>query len=39
MNDNNYIYCSDPPLLRLSGHHYEVIVIGTWYELLTNPPP
>ncbi len=39
MNDNNYIYCSDPPLLRLSRHHYQVIVIGTWYEFAHQSSP
>ena len=34
------IYCkSDPPLLRLSRHHYEVIIIGTWYEFAHQSSP
>ncbi len=39
-HDHECIYCrSDPPLLRLSCHHYEVIIIGTWYEFAHQSSP
>ena len=27
------------PFLRLSRHHYEVIIIGTWYEFAHQSSP